>query len=345
VAGGGRGPATVPEELLCQVFAEVLGTQQVGVDDNFFALGGHSLLAVQLVEQLRAHGVQVSVRNVMEAPSVAELITRLSVSSLRDGIGTLLPIRVHGDKPPLFCLHPVGGLSWCYMPLARYVPADYPLYGLQARGLDGTSPLPASVRQMAADYIEQIRTVQQSGPYHLLGWSFGGVLAHEIAIQLQAQGEQVPVLVVMDAYPPTQEASQPQASGQVEPAQQPDDPDSHVTPPPSGPDTRLPDIIDSLRSEAGPLAVSDEEFTAFARVALHNEMIMIEHKLARFDGALLIIAAAKERPEKFFAALWEPYVTGEISETLVPCTHFEMWQPDIMAQVWNDISTWLQLET
>src|SRR6202035_6200465 len=98
------------------------------------------------------------------------------MSSIRDALGVLLPIRAHGSNPPFFCMPPGGGVSWCYMPLARYVPADYPLYGLQDRGLDGASQLAGSVRDMAADYLEQIRAVQGSGPYHLLGWSFGGIV-------------------------------------------------------------------------------------------------------------------------------------------------------------------------
>src|SRR5205807_6296229 len=103
----------------------------------------------------------------------------------------------------LFCVHPAGGLSWCYAPLLRYLPDDIPLYGLQATGLDGTGELPESLPAMAADYLQRLRSVQPSGPYRLLGWSFGGLVAHEMARQLQAQGEQVAAMIVLDAYPPT----------------------------------------------------------------------------------------------------------------------------------------------
>lgn len=82
-----------------------------------------------------------------------------------------LPYGQRGTAPILFCVHPAGGLSWGYMSLARYVPEDFRHYGLQVRALDGTSEFPASVRDMAADYIEQIKTVQSAGPYRLLGYS------------------------------------------------------------------------------------------------------------------------------------------------------------------------------
>jgi hypothetical protein len=86
------------------------------------------------------------------------------------------PFRSRGGHAPFFCVHDVHGLGWEYTYLAQCMPAEYPVYGLQARGFDGATELPRSVTEMAADYVTQIRTVQPSGPYHLLGWSFGGSL-------------------------------------------------------------------------------------------------------------------------------------------------------------------------
>jgi thioesterase domain-containing protein/aryl carrier-like protein len=320
-AAGGRGPATAYEEMLCGVFAEVLGLPAVGVDDNFFELGGHSLLAVSLLQRIRVRGVHIAMRTLLEAPTVTGIMKGLSLASVQEGVRVLLPIRVHGSNPPIFCVHPASGLSWCYMPLARHVPADYPLYGLQARGLDGTSEPPSSVRDMAADYIEQIRAVQESGPYYLLGWSSGGITAHEIAVQLQAAGEQVAALVIMDAYPSAQT---------------------------SGEDTELARMADVIREEGGDVlgAISDEEITALARVFVNNRRLMRLHEPRRFDGDLLLIAAAEGGPAEGSGAVrWRPHVSGEISESFLPCTHPQMIEPDMLAQAWNEISGWLRSET
>ena len=100
----------------------------------------------------------------------------------------VMPMRVGGDGPALFCAHPVVGLSWCYLALLPHVDARYPLYGLQARGLRRPEPLPASMAEMARDYTDQIRMTQPSGPYHLLGWSLGGNIAFAIAEELERRG-------------------------------------------------------------------------------------------------------------------------------------------------------------
>nr|WP_268760583.1 alpha/beta fold hydrolase [Protofrankia coriariae] len=108
----------------------------------------------------------------------------------------------------MFCVHPAGGISWPYIGLTRYLGPDYPLYGLQARGLAEPEELPATLEEMVADYLRQIRTVQPAGPYHLLGWSFGGVVAHALATELQRDGERVALLALLDAYPLGEESLQ-----------------------------------------------------------------------------------------------------------------------------------------
>jgi amino acid adenylation domain-containing protein len=321
-ASGGQEPATLHEEILCTAFAEVLGLPAVGVEDNFFELGGHSLLVVALVERLRERGIQIAVRAFLEAPTVAGVIARLTLSSVRDALDVLLPIRTGGGEPPFFCVHPLGGTSWCYMPLARFVPAGRPLYGLQARGLDGEGVLPASIREMASEYLARIRAVQASGPYHLLGWSFGGAVAHEIAVQLEAAGEEV-VLVVMDAYP---------TSSGAEAERTPD----------------LAELTTTMRREGGAImaSISDEELAVLARVTLNNLMIRRTHEFGRFGGDLLVIAAA-ETEDDAAAERWTGHVGGQVSGARLPCPHSDMARPDMLAEAWNIVAGWLngQLES
>ncbi|WP_269801997.1 alpha/beta fold hydrolase [Streptomyces capitiformicae] len=201
----GRAPRTPWEENLRGLFATILDVDHVGIDDNFFDLGGHSLLAARLTARVREElGVQIGLRALFETPTVALLAERMSADSgngSSDGLGQLLPLRTGGTRPPLFAVHPGGGLGWCYSGLARHLDHDRPLFALQARGLDGNGELPTSVTDMAADYLRLIREVQPAGPYHLLGWSFGGTVAHEMARQLQEAGEEVALLAMLDSHP------------------------------------------------------------------------------------------------------------------------------------------------
>jgi amino acid adenylation domain-containing protein len=322
-----RAPATVREEILCGAFAEVLGLGQVGVGDSFFDLGGNSLLAIALAEQLRQRGVQLPLRALFESPTPAGLAGRLDQPFTGDALGgVLLPIRPGGNRPPFFCVHPGIGLSWCYTPLSRYVPAGQPLYGLQARGLDGTSQPAPSVRDMAAEYVTAIRSVQESGPYHLLGWSFGGVAAHEIAVQLQSAGEEVAALIIMDGYPLHEESARAEAG--IAPQA------------PEG--TEIPDWLLARRNGLY-AAISDEEGAIIVRLYHHIVEIVYAHEPGSFEGDLLLIAAAGENEEIISAgSRWRPYVSGKISESSLPCEHLDMARPDMLARVWDEVSTWLE---
>jgi thioesterase domain-containing protein len=286
------------------------------------------------------------VRAVFETPTPAGLAARLDQPFMRDALGgLLLPIRPAGSRPPLFCVHPAVGLSWSYIPLSRYVPGDQRLYGLQARGLDGASPPARSVREMAAEYVEQIRAVQESGPYHLLGWSFGGIVAHEIAVQLQAGGEQVAALIIMDGYPPHQETGRAPASHEQGQAGVPDKTGDHADPETSWEDPVSADILNWIRQERSGFleAISEREVAILGRILQNNVRIMCAHEFRRFDGDLLLIAAAEDNPDSVSAAArWKRYVGGEISESSVPCGHYEMVRPDMLAQAWDGISGWLE---
>src|SRR5207253_11167405 len=114
----------------------------------------------------------------------------------------LVAIQPQGSQPPFFCVHPIGGSVFCYRDLARHLGSDQPFYGLQARDLVPNQEPHASVETMAADYIEALRIIQPTGPYRLGGWSLGGVVAFEMAQQLQRQGESISVLALIDSVSP-----------------------------------------------------------------------------------------------------------------------------------------------
>jgi surfactin synthase thioesterase subunit len=306
-------PGSAVEEVLCAAFARVLGVERVGAEDSFFALGGHSLLAARLVDLLREAGVTVALRTLVEAPTPAGLARRLGVGSIGDGLGAVLPIRAAGEEAPLLCVHPGGGLAWCYLPLAGCVASEIPVFGLQARGLDGTGELPGSVPQMAADYLARIRAMRPDGPYHLLGWSFGGVVAHELAVQLQAAGEQVASLVLLDAYLPG-----------------PRDP---------GPSA---DLAALVRQEAGafPGVITGRELALFTRVLRNNATLMAAHQPGRYRGDVLLLTAC-DAPEDA-GARWAPHLTGQLTQSPLPGRHAAIGQPSLMSQAWRAIATWRQ---
>ncbi|WNM31447.1 amino acid adenylation domain-containing protein [Streptomyces sp. Li-HN-5-11] len=319
------------EANVSAAFAEVLGLDGVGVDDNFFALGGHSLLAVRLVERLRERGVTIAVRDLFVAPTVTALMQRMNLSSVRDALDVLLPIREQGERPPFFFFHPASGVSWCYMPLVRYAPADVPLYALQARGLDGTEELAGSVAEMAKDYIEQMRSVQPSGPYHLMGWSYGGAVAHEIAVQLQAAGEEVGALVMLDQYPWDPEEEKALAVREAEFDQE----------------ELLGRLVDVVRLEVGGTlgAITDEDYRIFAKVLYNGRRIRHSHVQGRFDGDALLIVAEEGREEDGPTAEdWAEFVTGTVSEARMACTHYDLAKPENLGLVWAEVSAWLGWE-
>jgi thioesterase domain-containing protein len=206
-------PRDALELQLVRLWEAVLGVQPVGVRGNFFELGGHSLLAVRLMAAVReATGRQLPLAALFQAPTVEQLATLLR----REESGAFSPlvpfgVPAQGDAAPFFCVHPVGGTVLCYAELARLLGTERPFYAVQARGVDGTSRPAQSLEQMASEYVEAIRGVQPHGPYHLGGWSLGGVIAYEMARQLEKRGEQVALVAMIDSYvPAVSVAAQPE---------------------------------------------------------------------------------------------------------------------------------------
>jgi amino acid adenylation domain-containing protein len=196
-------PRTPLEATIAAIWAQVLNVEQVGVHDNFFELGGHSLLAIKLFAQIeKAFGKRPPLTTLFNAPTVEQLAKVLQSEGWSTKSATLIAIQPNGSKPPFFCVHGFGGGVLDYGELARLLGSDQPFYGLQARGIDGVTPIHTRIEDMASDYIEALRTVQPHGPYYLGGYCYGGVVAFEMARQLLGRGEAVGLIGVFDGYAP-----------------------------------------------------------------------------------------------------------------------------------------------
>jgi amino acid adenylation domain-containing protein len=195
--------ATGPlQAQLVGIWEEVLGKRPIGIRDNFFELGGHSLLAARLMHRAgQKLGKALPLAMLFHAPTIEQLAAVLGQDEWSRHWSSLVPIQPSGSQPAFFCIHGVGGNVLGFHLLGRHMAPEYPFYGLQAQGLDGKNPCLTSIEAMAAHYISEMRSVQPHGPYFLGGFSFGGLVAYEVAQQLRSAGEDVGLLVLFDTYP------------------------------------------------------------------------------------------------------------------------------------------------
>lgn len=332
-----RGPRTPQEELLCELFMEVLQLSNIGIDDNFFDLGGHSLLVVQLMSRIRTtFGIELGVGDLFEAPTVSSLVEQLaSGSNQKKALETLLPLRSNGTKPPLFCIHPAGGLSWCYAGLMTCLGSDYPIYGLQARSILEKENKPRSLDEMALDYINEIRTIQPKGPYYLLGWSLGGNVIHAMAVQLQKMGEEVALLIMLDSYPShllsTRGDDSEEEALMALLALGGYDPDSISDQP-----LNLANTIKILQQDASALASLDHETILSMKETYTNSIrILREHVPEQYNGDLLFFRSTiiPDWFDQIEPTAWQPYIKGRIEQIDIACRHKDMCQPGPLAEI------------
>lgn len=310
-------PRNRAEEHLCRLFEDVLQVGQIGIHDNFFEVGGHSLMAARLAGMVRdVLHVDVSMQALFEAPTVARLAAHLN---LHPGVGRasrrIVPLRETGQLPPLFCLPPVYGLSFAYAGLARELDRECPIYCLQASGIDTDEAFAPTLEHAARGYVEAIRSVQPSGPYHLFGWSFGGILAYSVACELQGLDQTVALLMVADAYPRT------------------------VHPKFHNWARYLDGINEHLRDalhDAG-----HDVIDRLLRLTVNHSMMMAAFQPKPYRGNLLVIAA---RENQELSDLWRPAVDGRVEVRDVECNHLQMMTVEHLpgiAQILKDYAGWL----
>jgi amino acid adenylation domain-containing protein len=195
-------PRTQTEQMLAQIWSELLGRPRIGMLDDFFDLGGHSLLAVRMLSLVEARlQVHVSLSSFFHKANISQLAKLLHQDPTIKEESLIVPIQT-GDRPAFWLPHPVGGHVVFARRLAVHLDPEQPLMGIQAQGLDGQREPLRSIEQMAERYLELIRKAQPNGPYFLGGHSLGGLISFEIAQRLRAAGESVGMLALFDTPGP-----------------------------------------------------------------------------------------------------------------------------------------------
>ncbi|HDR6312417.1 TPA: amino acid adenylation domain-containing protein [Bacillus cereus] len=340
-----RGPRTPQEEMLCDLFTEILSVPQIGIDDGFFDLGGHSLLAVQLMSRIKeALGVELNIGTLFAAPTVAGLAERLEMGNGQSALDVLLPLRASGDQLPLFCVHPAGGLSWCYAGLMKSLGTDYPIYGVQARGIAKNEELPKSLEEMAKDYLKHVREVQPHGPYRLLGWSLGGNVVHAMASQLQNEGEEVELLVMLDSYPghflPNTEAPTEEEALIALLALGGYDPDNM-----DGKPLTMESAVEILRKDGSALASLEEETILNLKETYVNSVGLLGKYVPKVYNGDILFFRSTVIPEWFDPIspnTWLNYLDGEIVQHDIDCRHKDLCQPGPLTEIGQVLAKYLQ---
>ena len=193
-----RAQGTPAELALATIWAKLLGLEQVGIEDNFFDLGGHSLLAVSLLVAVRREfGIALPVSSLYQTPTVKLMAEKIQREELPSMSSPLVPIQATGSAAPIFVFHAANGRVLMYGGLARRLGREQPIYGLQSPGLDGEEAPLDNIAEKARLYLAEIQKTRPEGPYHLVGFCHGAIIAWEMAHQIEAKGGKVGVLAMV----------------------------------------------------------------------------------------------------------------------------------------------------
>ncbi len=347
------GPQSPTEHRVAELFAETLGIEtnsngkgdgngnSIQREDDFFALGGHSLLAAKLMAKVREEwDCDLRLGAVFANPTVARLASAIERSSTGQStsVGLEPVIKLsNGSLGRIFCIHPAGGISWCYGALSREL-SGYSVYALQSTALNPSAKLQTSLTELSTEYVERVISLSADGEkIHLLGWSVGGIIAHEMASQLEIRGKNVGIIAMLDSYPSDMWRDEPE----------PDeasalkalmliagfDPDSTT-------EIKLTreSVIEFLRTSNHPLAdLTDNDLNGVMRSVELNARLVRKHRHNHFNGRVLHFRAELDHQGKnLHASMWNPYV-AEVVELGIPSVHAYMTSPKSSALVANEL--------
>lgn len=335
-----RPPQTQIEHIVAAAIAEVTGHSLVGLDDNFFELGGNSLLGVDLCQRLSEQSGTAVAMSSLFTPTVGTLAAAIESSATVgtnsdptagvSALETILPLRGTGSGTPLICLHSAVPLSWCYTGLLQYV-SDRPIYGLQSPAIAAGGQRWRTVEELAQVYLDELTRVQPQGPYHLLGWSLGGQLAHALAIGLRARGHDVDLLIMLDSVvfaDGTPRPPSPTLRDLITHLQgnETDTPDSRPL--------AIDDAVDLLAHTTGPgRGLTRQQLERLHQGYVDCVGMSARYRPKSYDGDLLYFSAREGITGGLTCDMWRPYVSGTIIEHSVDVTHAQMANPEALAVI------------
>jgi amino acid adenylation domain-containing protein len=312
------------ETQLVQIWQEVLGVQPIGIRDSFFELGGHSLLAVRLMSQIeRVIGVRLHLATLFQGPTIEQ---QAKIVQDKDGeISLLIPIQPNGSKHPFFCVPGGGDNAFIFTDLAHHLGPDQPFYAFRFSRRKAEQTGDDWIKDMAAQYIQEMKTLQPEGPYLLGGYCFGGPIAFEMAQQLQAQGQPVGLVAIFESYRPGS--------------------------------THLPGFLPRLRHHLKRFwQLNPKRKWAYILTRVKARFLKLSRKLnpnfgrsmsqalgqttyapQRYPGRLILFQAAERNPELYYDPYmgWGRLASGGIDVYAIPGTHIDAYkEPNV--QTWAE---------
>ena len=323
-------PRTPDEIRLAEIWAQTLGLDRVGIHDNFFELGGNSLLAGNVLADInQAFGVDMPMSVLFQAPTIDQLAGRLRQPPVSSAWYSVIPIQPYGTRPPLFFIYPLGRVVHYSVQgthqLAAHLGTDQPLYGIhyniaQARHLDEMPLPPRTIAAIAQHYLTEIQQIQPQGPYFLIGRSGGGMIAFEMACQLQQVGKRVALLVLLDTFRPRQERLARLSVRQKMTARW-----QRLWNPHTGLIAKYQNLryLHQIRQQESPIAFLRFWWRLWR---LNYRIRRLRYTPHCYVGDVMFLASAKQHTEAPAYAGWEPWIAGKFEIIIVPGWHGNMME-------------------
>ncbi len=337
---GGRAAESATERMLARLFTEILHLPAPApVEADFFALGGDSLSAVRLALRIEEEtGRDPGLGTIFEHPVLSALAKAVEAEARDDGLGPLI-LLAEGEAgaPPLFLIHPAGGICWGYRHLARRIAPARRVWGVQHPGLDPDRPLPENLDALARDYVRHVVARVPQGPVHLAGWSVGGIIAQAMAVELAAIGREAGLVALLDSYPADAWRDEPEpdpvAALRALLAIAGHDPDAHLDL-----DTRE-KVVDFLRATETTLgALPGPVLDGIVRLVTDTNRLVRTHRHRPMAGRLTHIRAALDHAgTPLGPEMWRPHAGG-VDMLEVPFTHPHMTSPEASALIAPDLA-------